>query len=1013
MFKNVLNRLKGFAFLAMSLFCLSSYSLAPTKKAKGDDEKWKKKYTVFNDRSTENPDSCVKAAKLWVQEIISKGDNAWKSKALCMLGKSQYYAKQYVEAEQTLQQCLVLEDEFNNQDVMGISNHYLAMILYNADKYDEATPYFKKAIKSLTLTDERWLQATCRFIYGYVLYTQKKVDPSREQLTEAAVLFEKFVDSKSLADTYKYLGDVEYYIAENHKNAVEAYSNSALKYETTGYKEKAAYSNLLVGELNSFHLNDNEKAAEYYKKAYDYYVTSEDKKQLAFVAKAIGDLYHTMQRYEEALTFLIKAAEEYKALDLPMKEGDCYRVLANINYFAGNYPNALKYYRASLQAFEKAKSSDGMAGAYVGLGNFYQSRNEYEKAKEMFDKSVELYNSDESKNYAGLSSAYIGLGNYYDNISDFDNALKYYLLSMEVEDKGGASQSDKSVALMNIANIYMSRDDDVNTEKYLQKAVEEADRTNNTHRKASALKLRGVYYNRKKESQKALDDCSLALKTFEKLGLLPQERECYSCMYYAAYNLQLYQDALTYYAGYISARDSINNEKRNTEINKRELQYDYELKESKLKLEEEKKQFALQEEIKRKQLFFDFEAKQARYKASTEKKEIAFHEEMKRKQLAFAYNRKQDSTKLVTAKSELTLKRSIQEEQIRNEDQKRLNNWLFGGLAVFAFLMLIILKGYADKRKANKIIIKQKEETEHQKEIIELKGMQLEEKNKEIIDSINYARRLQEAILPPNKLVNQFLVDSFILYKPRDIVAGDFYWMESVASAKDSEGIEQEKILFAVADCTGHGVPGAMVSVVCSGALNRSVKEFHLTQPGEILDKVRELVLETFSKSEREVKDGMDISLCLLDLKKNELKWAGANNPLWILRKSTTDVESFSTNPNDEKITTENKELVSHEIIELKPDKQPIGATEKPAPFTTQTVKLMKGDILYMSTDGYADQFGGNKGKKFKDSNMKKFLLEICTQPMDKQSKLLDEQIEIWKGSLEQVDDICVAGVRI
>jgi serine phosphatase RsbU (regulator of sigma subunit) len=257
--------------------------------------------------------------------------------------------------------------------------------------------------------------------------------------------------------------------------------------------------------------------------------------------------------------------------------------------------------------------------------------------------------------------------------------------------------------------------------------------------------------------------------------------------------------------------------------------------------------------------------------------------------------------------------------------------------------------------------------------------------------------------------VNQFLVDSFILYKPRDIVAGDFYWLETIRNSKS------ETVLFAVADCTGHGVPGAMVSVVCSGALNRSVKEFHLTQPGEILDKVRELVLETFSKSEREVKDGMDISLCLLDLQKLELKWAGANNPLWIFRKSTTYIESFSTNPNEDpaKVNVENKALESHEIIELKPDKQPIGATEKPAPFTTQSVKLMKGDILYMSTDGYADQFGGHKGKKFKDSNMKKFLLEICTQPMEKQSKLLDDQIETWKGSLEQVDDICVAGVRI
>ena len=958
-------------------------------KYKTSKDQWQKTYEKFKDRSTENPDSCVKAANVWLDEVTRTGDAGWKSKALCMLGKSQYYANKLDETESTMQAALQLEEEINNQEVIGIANYYLATLRYEAKKYEEAVPYFKRSVAALSVTSERWTEANCRFIYGYVLYTQKKIEASREQLTQAAVLFEYYVDTKVKADTYNYLGDLEYYVAEKFEAAVEAYKKAAPVYTAVGKNEDAAFANLVIGEIYYYYLNDNNSAYEFYKKAYEFYSNSTNTKKIATVGKALGDICNSLQLFDEATGYLLNAAEANNKLELYLKEGDCYIVLANIYYFAGNYPNALKYYRSSLATFEKANSIGGQAGSYVGLGNFYQSRKDYEKAFEMFTKSVDLYKSQEKINYSGLSSAYVGLGNYYDNKGDFENSLKYYLLSIESEEKGDKEENDRSVAYMNIANIYMARDDDENTEKYLKLAIEEADRTGNKHRQGSALKLRGFYYNRKKESQKALDDCSAALKIIEKLGLLPEEMECYRCLYNASYNLEKYQDAVGYYSSYISARDSINNEKRNTEINKRELQHEYQLKENQLKLEEERKQFALQEEIKRKQLFFEFEAKQARYRAAVEKKEIAFREEMKRKQLALEYQEEQDSTKLVTAKKELGLKQSIQAEQLRNDEQRRLNNWLFGGLAIFGLLMLIILKGYADKRKANKIIIKQKEETEQQKEIIELKGLQLEEKNREIIDSINYARRLQEAILPPHKLVKQNLDNYFILYKPRDIVAGDFYWMEKVAATGE--------ILFAVADCTGHGVPGAMVSVVCSGALNRAVKEFHLTDPGLILDKVRELVLETFEKSESEVKDGMDIGLCLLDLNKLELKWAGANNPLWIVKKSVI----------------ENPLAETAEVMEIKANKQPIGATENPKPFTTTTLKLDKGDILYMSTDGYADQFGGNKGKKFKDSNMKKLLLDICTKPMEDQTALLDEAIETWKGGLEQVDDICVAGVKI
>ena len=269
--------------------------------------------------------------------------------------------------------------------------------------------------------------------------------------------------------------------------------------------------------------------------------------------------------------------------------------------------------------------------------------------------------------------------------------------------------------------------------------------------------------------------------------------------------------------------------------------------------------------------------------------------------------------------------------------------------------------------------------TQKQKAVIEVH-------QKEILDSITYAKRLQEAILPTEAIIKQHLPESFVLYKPKDIVAGDFYWMENIG----------DLVLFAAADCTGHGVPGAMMSVVCSNALNRSVREFGLTIPGAILDKTRELVIATFEKSGEAIKDGMDISLCCLNTRTNELLWAGANNPLWYVQDG--------------------------KLNEVKADKQPIGHCDNQKPFTTHSVLLQKGDTAYIFTDGYADQFGGPKGKKFKYKQLENTLLNGATDGIEKgysapsmfkQRTNLSWAFDFWKGELEQVDDVCVIGVKI
>ncbi len=277
---------------------------------------------------------------------------------------------------------------------------------------------------------------------------------------------------------------------------------------------------------------------------------------------------------------------------------------------------------------------------------------------------------------------------------------------------------------------------------------------------------------------------------------------------------------------------------------------------------------------------------------------------------------------------------------------------------------------------ATVLIRNQKQAVEDQKHLVE-------EKNREILDSIEYAKRIQTAILPPPRVVKEFLKNSFILYIPKDIVAGDFYWMENI----------DDTIYFAACDCTGHGVPGAMVSVVCNNALNRSLNEYSKRLPSEIFDKTRELVIENFAKSDEEVQDGMDASLAALDVKNRTLLWSGANNPLWIIKKNS------STN--------------EYVFEEIKADKQPIGKGYETKPFTTHQIQLNEGDTIYLFTDGYADQFGGEKNKKLTKAKFRELLLGLASLSMDEQrTKLLDFH-NTYRGSNEQVDDICVMGVRV
>jgi serine phosphatase RsbU (regulator of sigma subunit) len=302
----------------------------------------------------------------------------------------------------------------------------------------------------------------------------------------------------------------------------------------------------------------------------------------------------------------------------------------------------------------------------------------------------------------------------------------------------------------------------------------------------------------------------------------------------------------------------------------------------------------------------------------------------------------------------------------RESNQKTVMVGLIVGVVLLLLFIFVLFNRSQLRKKTNMQLAKQ--------------NAIIEEKNKDITDSINYARRIQEAILPAKDLKHLIFPDTFILFQPRDIVSGDFYWFAE----------KNGKRIIAAVDCTGHGVPGAFMSMIGNAFLNEIINEKGITQPSEILNQLRLNVVSSLKQSEAEGenKDGMDISLCSFSADFSSVEFAGAFNPMWLIRNG--EVKIFPG------------------------DKEPVGfQSETSTPFTNHTIELQKGDTIYIFSDGYADQFGGPKGKKFKYSFFQQTLLSIQNKTMAEQDKILLKTFTDWRGNLEQIDDVIVIGIRV
>lgn len=599
----------------------------------------------------------------------------------------------------------------------------------------------------------------------------------------------------------------------------------------------------------------------------------------------------------------------------------------------------------AVQCLAYAKETDmeeWITTATMLVGNCYTRQGEYETSISYYINASEM--ASQAKDTFLLSQSYSNIGAIQFYIENFDKAIEYFKKSQEIIEAIG---TPKQIAqgLSNIGEAFRNIEQLDSAIIYLNKSYSIFKEIKHTNGLATSLNNIGNIYAQQKDYYKAIDYYERSL--VHKYIMNKPRDLAVACnnlgeMYFILKN---YSKSLKYH--HSSEEYALKSQSLiDIKIAYKGLSKLYEQKKNWEKSLDYFKQYSTLSDslinVEKANAVANFEIK---YQTIEKEKEIVKLEAEKEKERLYS------------------IQKELEVEKIQKENEFK-TIVIISSIIVLLLLAVVVL-----------IIMKRNKERKNDNAILTTKNHEIETKNRDIMDSIKYAKRIQNAILPPNKIVKEFLHDSFIYYKPKDIVAGDFYWLEH----------KEGKVLFAAADCTGHGVPGAMVSVVCSNGLNRSVREHGITDPGKILDKTRDIIIQEFEKSEEDVNDGMDIALCSLE--GNTLLYAGAHNPLWIIRNG--------------------------KLLETKANKQPIGKFDKLLPYTTHTFELEPNDTFYIFSDGYVDQFGGEKGKKFKANAFKELLISIQDKSMEEQKEKLDQVFESWKGDLEQIDDVCVIGIRM
>lgn len=622
---------------------------------------------------------------------------------------------------------------------------------------------------------------------------------------------------------------------------------------------------------------------------------------------------------------------------------------------------ALEYIKDALKIDEMLGNKSNMSSSYNDLGILYYDLGLFENSLEYYLKSLEL--DKEMDNSQGIATSLINIGFLHSELKNYDDALRCFKESRDIQ-----LANDDNLGLItsynNLSGVYYSKNELDSSLMQLTISLPIALEVNNAPSIANIYSRKGRILQKLKSDsamfyyQKALD---LRSKVKDMDGLQASN--------YEIADFYLDKNQLNSALKYGEKAYLIAKQLENPKLIKTASKL---LSDIHFRLGSYKKAFQMLE-INNK---LEIEANNNENSRKLFKRHMDLEYKLKKENDSIRSQAKIDKHNLELEKQKLYAEKSrIEKEKSEAIASKKGMYLIFAiiGLVLLGAGFLYLIKINRQKQRANEII-------EEQKAIVEIK-------NREIVDSINYAKQLQKAILPSKSDLKTSLKDYFLMYKPKDIVAGDFYWMEKIS---------ENEIFIAVADCTGHGVPGAMVSVVCSNALTKAAVEEKIKTPAKILDRARDIVIQQFGQnSNSQLKDGMDISLCLINSKEKTVNWAGAYNPLVIVKS----------------------DLKSMEVI--KADKMPVGGGQVLEPYTDHSLQLAAGDMLYMYTDGYADQFGGTNsngkttGKKYKSKRLHELLRRIAPLPMKEQNDSLHDEFYAWKGELEQIDDVCLMGIKL
>lgn len=629
-----------------------------------------------------------------------------------------------------------------------------------------------------------------------------------------------------------------------------------------------------------------------------------------------------------------------------------------------------------------------LAKAKSNLGYIYEHEGNMSKALEQYLNSLTI--REKIGNKKDIASTLNSIGFIYEHLSDIPKALEYYSKSLKIREEIGDKEGI-ATSFNNIGVIYHEQNDLTKAIEYFEKSLKIREEIGDKEGIATSLNNIGTYYDGQENAAKALEYYARGLKAKEEIN----DRQGIGTVlnnigYVYYYYYSDYGAALKYYEKSLKLQREFG-DKEGVVVSLTDMGRIY-IKQKKynkalecnlegLKLARE---LGFPEIIKSsaKQLNTIYKAL-GNYKSALEsyqlyiqmRDSIESKENQKatiKSQFKYEYEKKAaaDSVKVAEEKKIVAM-------QLKQEKTQRFA--LYGGLALVAIFAVFMFNRFRVTQKQKTIIELKEKETQQQNEIIKIQKHLVEEKHREITDSISYAERIQRSFLATEKQLNENLNNYFVLFKPKDVVSGDFYW-----SAKLNNGT----FALATADSTGHGVPGAIMSLLNVTSLEKAIE--HHTNPADILNHTRETIIERLKKdgSEEGGKDGMDCSLLVFDFANKQLLISAANNPVWIIREN--------------------------ELIEIKPDKMPVGKSDKQdQSFTTHTLELQKGDTIYTLTDGFPDQFGGDKGKKFMSKKLKELLLANVHLPIAQQKELLDSTFKNWLGDLEQVDDVTVIGIKV